>query len=42
MSTERKQNIRPFAIGLATALGIVAGIVIARLRLKLPKLMKGG
>jgi len=41
MNTQTKQY-RPLAIGLATALGLVAGIVIAGFRLKLPKLMKGG
>jgi len=41
MNTHTKQY-RPLAIGLATALGLVTGIVIASFRFKFPKLMKGG
>ena len=41
MSAQTKQY-RPLAIGLAATLGVVAGIVIASFRFKLPKLMKGG
>jgi hypothetical protein len=33
---------RPLVIGLAATLGVVAGIVLANFRFKLPKLMKGG
>ena len=42
MSAEHKQKHRPFEIGLAATLGVFAGVVIANLRFKLPKLMKGG
>jgi hypothetical protein len=41
MNTQTKQY-RPLAIGLAAALGLVAGIVIASSRFIMPKLMKGG
>jgi hypothetical protein len=41
MNTQNKQY-RALAIGFAATLGVVAGVVIASFRFKLPKLMKGG
>jgi hypothetical protein len=41
MSTETKDYSR-VAIGLAAALGVVTGILVASLSSKLPKLMRGG
>jgi len=41
MNTQPKQ-VWPLALGIGAALGMVSGIVIASVRFKLPKLMKGG
>ena len=41
MNTQTKQY-RPLVIGLAVTLGVVAGILTASFRFKLPELMKGG
>ena len=41
MSSPTKQS-SPRAMAVLAALGLVVGLAIARLRLKLPKLLKGG